>query len=70
MQDYKTEHCCKYCKNGAYSPLSREVVCSYHGVVPRRYICKKYDFDAFKLKVRRARNLDLSKFKEEDFSIE
>ena len=70
MQDYKTEHCCKYCSHGAYSPISREVICSYHGIVSKRHICRKYKFDPFKLKVRRARVMDFSKFNAEDFSIE
>lgn len=63
-------HCCRYCKNGAYVNIKREVVCRFCGIVPKSHICKKYVFDPFKYKVRRIRTLDISKYKKEDFSID
>ncbi len=67
---YENMHCCKYCKHGKYIPVKREVFCKKNAVVSRRYICQSYEFDPFKLKVQRPRNVDFSKFKAEDFKID
>ncbi len=63
-------HCCRYCKNGTFVPLKREVVCKYEGIVKGGYICKRYVFDPFKYKVRRIRVFDSGKYAQEDFSID
>lgn len=63
-------HCCRLCKYGAYVPVKRSVICRYNGVVKKDGICKKYVFDPFKLKVKRERIMDFSKYEEMDFSIE
>lgn len=63
-------HCCRYCKYGVYVPVKRETLCEYSGITSSKSICKKYVFDPFKLKVRRARNMDFSKYSPEDFNIE
>lgn len=64
------EHSCKYCKNGTHIKVSREVFCKDMGVVSQSHICKKYEFDPFKLKVKRMRTLDTTKFSKDDFSID
>lgn len=66
----KYPHCCRYCKNGTYIPLKREALCKYSGVMQSSGICGRYVFDPFKFKVRRLRNIDVSKYSREDFSIE
>lgn len=63
-------YCCRYCKYGVYIPAKNQVLCKSAGIKPAKDMCKKYTFDPFKFKVKRARNLDFSKFKPEDFNIE
>ena len=71
MEDeHNLSYCCRYCKYGLFIPLKRETLCEYAGVVDAGYVCKKYVFDPFKLKVRRARNMDFSRYRAEDFEIE
>jgi len=69
MDNSNYPHCCKYCVHGVNVPLSREVLCKHMGVIPSKSICKKYSFDPFKLKVKRIRQLDTSKFSKDDFEI-
>jgi hypothetical protein len=64
------QHSCRFCKNGTYIKISREVFCKHSGVVRQKHICKKYEFDPFKVKIKRKRVMDVSKFSAEDFSIE
>ncbi len=67
MQEYM---CCRYCKKGAYIPIERKTICSINGIVARDFTCPKFEFDPFRLQVRRARNMDFSKYEKEDYSIE
>ena len=71
--DYKNlsyPHCCKYCKYSISPAVSRESFCRFKNIVPGNFVCKKYDFDPFKYKVRRIRTLKADRFNPEDFKIE
>lgn len=63
-------HSCKYCRFSVNISVKRECFCKYKGAVAANDICGKYEFDPFKYKVRRLRNMDVSRYKSEDFSIE
>lgn len=67
MNEYK---CCRYCSLGTYIPVMKKTMCKNQGIVARDFICPKFSFDPFRIKVNRERNLDFSKYDKEDFSIE
>ncbi len=67
MQEYK---CCRYCEEGAYVPVERQVMCRKEGLVPRDHICPHFRFNPFKMRSKRKRGMDFSKFEAEDYSIE
>ncbi len=67
MQEYK---CCRYCEKGVYVPVERKVVCSLGGIVPQDFVCPKFQFNPFKIQIKRQRGMDFSKFEQEDYSIE
>lgn len=67
MQEYE---CCRYCEKGVYVSADRKTVCSLNGIVPQDHICPKFIFDPFKIKIKRQRNMDFSKYEKEDYSIE
>ena len=68
--DFSYPHCCKYCKNSVYSSVKRECFCKFKNIVASGYVCKKYEFDPFKYKVKRIRSIKIGKFTPEDFEIE
>lgn len=45
-------------------------MCDTAGFVPREHVCPRFQLDPFKIKVNRLRNIDFSKYENEDFSIE
>ncbi len=67
MQEYK---CCRYCEKGVYVPVDRKVMCAHGGIVSQDSFCPKFQFNPFKMHVKRQRGVDFSKFENEDYSIE
>ncbi len=67
MNEY---NCCRYCSHGVYIAIERRIMCNTEGIVPREHVCPRFLLDPFKIKVKRLRNIDFSKYENEDFSIE
>jgi len=67
MNEYK---CCRYCEKGIYVPVMKKTMCKTRGIVERDSVCPKFSFDPFKMQIKRQRNVDFSKYKEEDYSID
>lgn len=59
---------CSYCAYG--TKLGPEqILCVKHGVVSSSYACRKFDYDPCKRVPVKAKTLDFSKYKKEDFTL-
>lgn len=67
MDEYK---CCKYCSKGVFVPVDGRTICKKYGLVSKDHVCAQFVLDPFKMHVRRARNIDFSKYEAENYSIE
>jgi len=67
MNEYNS---CRYCDRSIYIPVERRMMCDTEGLVPREHICPKFRLDPFKIKIQRPKNVDFSKYENEDYSIE
>ena len=67
MNEYNS---CRFCGRAIHIPVERRMMCSIEGIVPRDFVCPRFILDPFKIKVDRPKNVDFSKFEQEDYSIE
>lgn len=66
--DKKIDPRCAYCKRGA--PLEDgAILCGKHGVVAPNHACRSFKYDPFKRTPPKPIQLDMSKLKDEDFSL-
>ena len=64
----KIQPCCSYCENAAQ--LNEEqVLCIKKGIMPVYGSCRKFYYDPCKRIPPRAKPLDFSQYKEEDFKL-
>ena len=64
----KMPRSCSYCAWG--TKLGEEqILCVKRGVVAVSYACRKFEYDPCKRRPRKAKALDLQKFKDSDFNL-
>lgn len=61
---------CGVCHFAKPIAATEDMLCKKRGIVSSRGLCKKFRFDPIKLPARRRKNIDFSRFKAKDFSIE
>jgi len=59
---------CEYCSWGTVIG-EHQILCTKRGVVAMTYACRKFSYDPCKRKPCKAKALDLTKYKETDFSL-
>lgn len=64
----KLPRSCVYCAWGTRVG-DEQVLCTKRGVVALSYACRKFSYDPCKRTPCKAKALDLTKFKEHDFSL-
>ena len=64
----KMKRSCEYCAWGTKMG-EEQILCVKHGVVAVSYACRKFQYDPCKRIPRKAKALDLDKFKDSDFSL-
>ena len=61
---------CETCAYAILLEYSKDCLCSKFGPVPPEYICKKYRINRFLRRPPKKRELNISRYSEDDFSIE
>ncbi len=61
---------CETCAFAVFLEYSKDCLCSKFGAVSPEYKCKKYRVNRFLRRPPKKRELNMSKFSPEDFSIE
>lgn len=64
----KIEKSCTYCVNGTQID-GEQVLCIKRGVVAADGSCRKFAYDPCKRTPKKAKALDLEKYKNEDYSL-
>lgn len=59
---------CEYCSWGTKID-DHQILCVKRGVVADSYACRKFTYDACKRIPKKAKALDLGKYKESDFEL-
>lgn len=60
---------CRLCKNASPINGTTNILCSIYGARPADYVCRKFDYDIFKRKIKPKPKLNAFKFRKEDFEI-
>lgn len=60
---------CQYCARSAAMDQEEVYLCSQYGVVKRRDICSKFQYDPCKRIPLKPKTMDFSKYDEEDFTL-
>lgn len=61
---------CATCKWASHFTTVEYVICSKKGLIKADYVCKKYEYNRLLKQSYRRRNVNINRFKSEDFSID